>query len=231
MLSQRCLINSLAITHQEWLSITDATCRPLYPRCHLCFLPRTISCAFMWSWTTLPLRLVGAPARWTALPLHPSPFFLFLVTFQGCIVQQFSKPASGRFTQIWRKRRPAKTQMKQLECLPTILLLEVLVERVIIKTLLQNRGEVWEGQGLGALRALPFFFNAPVSVSFPWLKFCTHPCMCSAGTTVASHICTCTALTQLSLGSVSLWLITVCSPPADAGSGSGDDGKISHHFL
>lgn len=30
---------------------------------------------------------------------------------------------------------------------------------------------------------------------------------------------------QLLSGAVSLWLITVCSPPTDAGSGSGDDGK------
>lgn len=55
-------------------------------------------------------------------------------------------------------------------------------------------------------------FYSPVSVSFLWLELCTHIHVCLVGAMVASYMHTHT-LIQLSPGSVSLWLITVCSPP------------------
>lgn len=195
MLSQMCLIDSkaLPVTLQEWLSFTDTTCWPLYPCCLLRFLPLTCIHVELSHFASTVLWCSGSGFQPDgSLSSYTKPVFLFLATFHSCIVKQLSELASGRFPQIWRERRSHKqiNKWKQLECLPTVLLLEVPVERVIIKTLLQNRRD---GQGPGALWASPPFYF-PLSVSFLWLKFCTHPHVCSAVVTVASHICICTLL-------------------------------------
>lgn len=235
MLSQMCLIDSkaLPVTLQEWLSFTDTTCRPLYPCCLLRFLPLTCIHVELSHFASTVLWCSGSGFQPDGLlSSYTKPVFLFLATFHSCIVKQLSELASGRFPQIWRERRShrhANRSTKQLECLPTVLLLEVPVERVIIKTLLQNRRDVGRPRPGGTLSITSFLFPSFCFFSLAEILH-AHPHVLSSRHSGLSYMHMHT-LIQLSSGSVSLWLITVCSPPADAGSGSGDDGKISHNFL
>lgn len=152
----------------NWLKGFAATCRLLYPCCLWRFLPRThLTCVHVelnhFASTVLRCSVTLVSSQTDRSPVTRSPFFLVPATLHSCIVKQLSELASGRFTQIWRERQSHRhtKRWKQLECLPTVLLLEVPVpvDRVFIKALLQNGGDVGRPWPRGTLTITPFLFS------------------------------------------------------------------------
>lgn len=115
MLSQMCLIDSkaLPVILQEWLSFTDATCRPLYPCRLLRFLPLTC----MWSWATLPLQSSGAPglvsSQTDCSPVTRSPFFSFLLPSTAALLNSWVSSLQGDSHRYGGNARVTDTQTDQ----------------------------------------------------------------------------------------------------------------------
>lgn len=206
MLSQMCLIDSktLPITHQEWLSIMDATCRLLYPCCLRRFLPRT---HLTWvhvelnHFASTVLRSSGAPLHWfparrIALQLHEARFSSFLLPCTAALLNSWVSSLRGDLHRSGGNAGVTDTKkdgnnwsaFPQSSCWRFWFRSRELSSKHCCRI-----GGMWEGHDPGALWASPPFYS-PVSFSFFWLKFCTHSHMCSAVVMVASHKCTRTLL-------------------------------------